>query len=147
MGDGIIYKEIFAPNTTCCPQNSKTVISILKRKENMMTKTKIFMYQYTKASETNCIQGWKFPRRNKDAIKILKESWKPPDHNFMIRPLFHKFSQHEFIMLISQWWQHLKMKHLSIIKTAHAHVINSNDFLHIFRWYEKKLNELTSILL
>lgn len=75
MGDGIIiYTEIFAPNTTCCPQNSKTVISISKRKENMMTKTKIFMYQYTKASETNCIQGWKFPRRNKDAIKILKES-------------------------------------------------------------------------
>uniref|UniRef100_A0A2P2MWC7 Uncharacterized protein n=1 Tax=Rhizophora mucronata TaxID=61149 RepID=A0A2P2MWC7_RHIMU len=31
----------------------------------------------------------------------MEETGKPPNHNFMVSPSFHKLSQHEFVMFLS----------------------------------------------
>ena len=67
----------------------------------MTEKDTVKTYQITEASEPNLVKGRKWPPSNKISIKIMEETRKPSNHNFMIWPPFHKFSQHELIMLLS----------------------------------------------
>ena len=67
----------------------------------------VMTYQITETSEANLIEGWEWPPSYKVAVKVIEETRQPPDHDFMVCPSFHKFSQHKFIMLLSQWGQNL----------------------------------------
>ena len=60
--------------------------------------------QVPKAGESNVVKRRKRPSSNKIAIKIKEETRKPSNHDLMIRPSFHKFSQLKFIMLLPKGW-------------------------------------------
>lgn len=60
------------------------VRNLCKNLEGLMTN------QITETRQPNFIKRRKWPPSNKVAIKIMKEAWQPPDHNFMIGPPFHK---------------------------------------------------------
>lgn len=61
--------------------------SIKQRKLNKVT---VKSYQVAEACQTNFFQCWKWPPSYEVPIKIVKESWKPSHHDFMIQPPFHE---------------------------------------------------------
>lgn len=65
------------------------------------TKDWVMTYQITETGEANLIKGWKRPPSDKVAVKVIEETREPPNHDFMVCPSFHKFSQHKLIMFFS----------------------------------------------
>lgn len=70
----------------------------------------VVRYQITEAGQSDVIEGRKWPPSYKISIKIMEETRKPSNHNFVVGPPFHKLSQHKFIMLFSYRWQYLYRK-------------------------------------
>lgn len=50
----------------------------------MVERERVMTYQITEASEPNLIKGRKGPPSNKVSIKIMEETRKPSNHDFMI---------------------------------------------------------------